>query len=158
MCSSDRLTERSSKSSHLQEKTSRRPEALEASYDSELYLPDLQVSDGKSFLKDEFAYGIYVDRQKGFIKKTNGCSQHDILLNELFEDAKRKKKDLIVTAIDLSNAFGFVQHDLIMSTLKQLNFPTPVRAIIKYMYDKAKSTIESRGRQIGSIKSRKGVK
>jgi hypothetical protein len=67
-------------------------------------------------------HGIYVDAQKGFIKKVKGCSEHDILLNAMFQDAKRKNKDLIVTAIDFSNAFGSVPHDLIISTLKQLNF------------------------------------
>jgi hypothetical protein len=29
-------------------------------------------------------HGIYVDAQNGFIKKTNRCSEHGILLNELF--------------------------------------------------------------------------
>jgi hypothetical protein len=79
-------------------------------------------------------------------------------LNELFQDAKRKNKDLVVTMIDFSNTFGSVAHDLIIPTLKQFNFPIWIRAIIKDMYDNAESMIEDRGRQTGSIRWRKGVK
>jgi hypothetical protein len=82
--------------------------------------------------------GIHVDAEKRFIKKTNGRSEHGILLIELFQDAKRKNKDLIVTVIHFSNAFGSVPHDLIMSSLRQLNFPRWVRAIINDMCDNEK--------------------
>jgi hypothetical protein len=111
----------------------------------------------RAFQQVNLQHGIYVDAQKGFIKKTNICSEHGILLNELFQDAKRKNKDLIVTVIDFWNAFGSFPYGLIMSTVKQLNFPIWIREIIKDMYDNAKLTIEERGRQTGSIKWQKGV-
>jgi hypothetical protein len=79
-------------------------------------------------------------------------------LNELSQDAKRKSKDLIVTAIDFTNAFGSVPQELIMSMLKQLNFPIWVRAIIKNIYDDAKSSIEYKGNQTRLITWRKGIK
>jgi hypothetical protein len=79
-------------------------------------------------------------------------------LNELFPDAKRKRKHLIVTGIDLTNAFRSVPDGSIMSMLKQLNFPMWVRAIVKNMYDDAKSTVEHKGNQKRAITSRKGVK
>jgi hypothetical protein len=66
--------------------------------------------------------GICVDAQKAFIEKTNGSSERGILSNELFQDPKRKDKDLVVTAIDFSNVFDSISHDLIMLTLKQLTF------------------------------------
>jgi hypothetical protein len=103
-------------------------------------------------------HAIYSDAQKGFIKKTNGCSEHGIMLNELFQDAKRKRKSLIVTTVDFANAFGSVPHEMIMSTLKQRNFPEWVRAIVEDMYTDARSTIEYRGRQTQPIRWRKGVK
>jgi hypothetical protein len=98
-----------------------------------------------------FQYGIYVDRQNDFIKKTGGCSEHRILLNELFQDTKSKNKNLLVAAIDFSNAFGSVPHNLIISTLKQLNFPIWASAIIKDMHDSAKITMEHRRRQTESM-------
>jgi hypothetical protein len=62
-------------------------------------------------------YGIYVDMQKVFIKKTNGCSEHGIMSNELFRDAKKRGKDLIMTTINFTNAFGSIPLRLIISTL-----------------------------------------
>jgi hypothetical protein len=48
---------------------------------------------------------IYSDSQKGFIKKTNGCSEHGIILNELLHNANRNREDLVMTTIDFTNAF-----------------------------------------------------
>jgi hypothetical protein len=63
-------------------------------------------------------YGGFTDPQKGFIKKTNGCSEHGIMLNELFLDARRRHKGLVMTTIDFANAFGSVSHEPIMSTMR----------------------------------------
>jgi hypothetical protein len=63
-------------------------------------------------------HGLYIDAQKDFVKKTKDCSEQGILFNELFQDAKRTNKDSIVTAINFSNAFRSIPHDLIVSTLK----------------------------------------
>jgi hypothetical protein len=77
----------------------------------------------RAFQEMNLQRGIDVDARKDFVKKPNRCGEHGRLLNELFQDAERKNKDLIVTVIDFSDAFGCISHDLIMSTLKQLNFP-----------------------------------
>jgi chaperonin cofactor prefoldin len=112
----------------------------------------------RAFQQVNSQHGIYADTQKDFIKKTNKCSKQSITLKEFFQDAKRKSKDLIVTAIDFTNAFGSAPHELIMSMLKQLNFLKWVRAIVKDLYDDAKSTIEYKGNQTRPITWRKGVK
>jgi hypothetical protein len=96
----------------------------------------------RAFQQVNAQYGIYADAQKGFNQNTNGCSELSIMLNELFQDAKRKSKDLIVTAIDFTNAFGSVPHEIIMSTLKQLNFPERVKTIVKDSDDDARSMTE----------------
>jgi hypothetical protein len=112
----------------------------------------------RAFQQVNSKYDIYEDVQKGFIKKSNGCSEHSIMLNELFQNAKRKGTDLIITAIDFTNAFGSVPHELIMSMLKQFNFPEWIRAIVKDIYEDSKSTIEYRERQTIPIKWRKRAK
>jgi hypothetical protein len=88
---------------------------------------------------------IFSDSQKSFIKKTNGCSEHRIILNELFHNANRNKESLVVTAIDFINAFGSVPHELIMSTMKQRNFPNWMQKIVMNMYQGASSMIKMRG-------------
>ncbi|MDR3078594.1 MAG: hypothetical protein LBU15_00990 [Rickettsiales bacterium] len=75
-------------------------------------------------------YGIFTYPQKGFIKKTNGCSEHGIMLNELFLDARRGHNGLVMTTIDFTNAFGSVPHQLIMSMMRQRNFPEWTQNIV----------------------------
>jgi hypothetical protein len=101
---------------------------------------------------------IFSDTQKGFIQKTNGCSEHGILLNELLYDAHRSRSNLVVRAIDFTNAFGSVLHELIMSTMKQRNFPSWTRNIITDLYKGATSVIEKRGTKSERIPWKKGVK
>jgi hypothetical protein len=113
---------------------------------------------GRAFQQMDLRQWIYVVAQKGFLRKVTGCSEHDMLLNRLFQDAKKKNKDLVVIAIDFLTALSCVPHHLIVSTLEQLNFPGWVRAITRDMYAHAKSTVEYKGRQTGSIKWRKEIK
>jgi hypothetical protein len=100
----------------------------------------------------------FSDTQKGFIQKTNGCSEHGILLNELLYDAHRNRSNLVVTAIDFTNAFGSVPHELIMSTMKQRNFPSWTRNIITDLYKGAISVIEKTGTRSEKIPWKRGVK
>jgi hypothetical protein len=104
------------------------------------------------------SFHLYSDPQKGFIRKTNGCTEHGIILNELFNDANRNHKGLIITAIDFTNAFGSVPHELILSTMKQRNFPEWTRNIVQDMYTDASSYIELRGENSDPITWKKGVK
>jgi hypothetical protein len=88
---------------------------------------------------------IFSDTQKGFIQKTNGCSEHGILLNEVLYEAHRNETGLVVRAIDFTNAFGSVPHELIMSTMRQRNFPSWMRKFVEDLYKGATSIIEKRG-------------
>jgi hypothetical protein len=72
-------------------------------------------------------------------------------LNELPHSANRNRESLVVTAIDFTNAFGLVSHSLIMSTIKQRNFPDWMMNSVMDMYQGASSTIEMRGAQTEKI-------
>jgi hypothetical protein len=63
-----------------------------------------------------------------------------------------------VTAIDFTNTFGSVPHELIMSTMKQLNFSEWSRKIISDIYDRAVSVIEVRGSRTDKIEWKRSVK
>jgi hypothetical protein len=101
---------------------------------------------------------LFSDSQKGFIKKTIGRSEHGIILNEVLHEANRRKQALIVTAIDFTNAFGSVPHELIMSVMRQRGFSEWTRAIVDDMYEGASSVIEVRGSRTGKIAWKRGVK
>jgi hypothetical protein len=62
---------------------------------------------------------IFSDSQKGFIKKTNECSEHGIILNELLHNMHWNMVNLMMTVIDFTNAFKSIPHYLIMPTMKQ---------------------------------------
>jgi hypothetical protein len=101
---------------------------------------------------------IFSDSQKELIRETNGCSEHGIILNELLHNANRNRESLVVTAIDFTNAFGSVPHDLIISAMKQRNLPDWMMNIVKDMYQGASSTIEPRGTRPEKIAWKRGVK
>jgi hypothetical protein len=90
---------------------------------------------------------VFSDSQKGFIKKTNGYSEHGIILNELMHDVNRTCKSLIVTAIDFTNTFGSVRYELIMSVMRQLNLPEWTQKIVANMYEGATSVIEMKAKR-----------
>ena len=62
---------------------------------------------------------IFSSTQKGFIARCNGCTEHSIMINEIFNDARRMNKDVIAMTIDCTNAFVSVPLELITSTLQQ---------------------------------------
>jgi hypothetical protein len=72
----------------------------------------------------------FSDAQKGFIQKINKRSEHGIILNELLYGAHRNRNNLAVTAIDFTNAFISVPHELIITTMRQRNSPSWTQNII----------------------------
>jgi hypothetical protein len=88
----------------------------------------------RSFQKMNKSYGILLDHQKGFLKKTNECSKYGIMLNEFFHDAQRQRKNLVVTTINFTNTFSSVPHNLIMSTIRQVNSREWTQNIVAHMY------------------------
>jgi hypothetical protein len=94
---------------------------------------------------------VFLDSQKGFIKKTNGCSEHGIILNELMHDVNQTRKSLIVTAIDFTNAFDSVLHELIMSVMRQRNLLEWTQKIITNMYEGTTSVIEMKTKRTEKI-------
>jgi hypothetical protein len=101
---------------------------------------------------------IFSDSQKRFIQNTNGCIEHGIKLNELLHNAHRNREGLVVTAIDFTNAFGSIPHQLIMSTMRQRNFPEWTQKIVSEMYGGATSVIEMRGNRSEKVVWKRGVK
>jgi hypothetical protein len=103
-------------------------------------------------------YGVFTDPQNCFIKKTNGCSEHQIMLNELFLDARRGHKGSVITTIDFTNALGSVPHEPIMSTMRQRTVPEWTQSIASDIHTAATSIIELKGNRSDPVAWKRGMK
>ena len=88
----------------------------------------------------------------------NGCFQTSILINELINHVRRKGKDIYITTLDLTNAFGSVSHKMIVDTMKQLGMPEFLIEFVRDTYrDNGTKIITSRG-ETRRIRIRRGVR
>ena len=56
--------------------------------------------------------------QKGFWKGVSGTIEHTELLSHMINPARGKQRQIIIALIDLKNAFGEVDHRLLLKTLE----------------------------------------
>ena len=55
--------------------------------------------------------------QKGGVPDVSGCMEHTSVISQLIRAAKANKGDLVVTWLDIANAYGSMPHSLIMTAL-----------------------------------------
>ena len=89
--------------------------------------------------------------------KISGTMEHTALLAHIIRDAKRKQRSLVVTMLDLKNAFGEVQHGLINAMLRYHHIPNHVNEIIEHLYKDFKTTITTKNFVTPLLKIEKGV-
>ena len=73
--------------------------------------------------------------QKGGIPKVSGCIEHTAVLSQMIREAKSEKKNLVVTWLDIANAYGSIPHSVISSALEAAHVPEPVRKLISSYYN-----------------------
>ncbi|CAG9557946.1 unnamed protein product [Danaus chrysippus] len=81
------------------------------------------------------------NHQKGFLPGISGCLEHNTLLSESLKDARKSERQITVCWIDLENAFGSIQHELMLFALRWYNFPPLVRDMIASYYSKLRFSI-----------------
>ena len=108
-----------------------------------------------SYLEDN----EYVDKhvQKGFWPSVDGVYEHTQMLAHMMREAKRHQRTLIVTLLDLRNAFGEVNHNLIYSSLRYHNVPEEIICIIKDIYTHSWITVAHRNANTELIQVDRGV-
>ena len=72
--------------------------------------------------------------QKGFWSDISGTIEHTETLTYLLRHAKLKQRHLVVTLIDLKNAFGEVQYQFLQKTLSFHNMPDSVIDLVICAY------------------------
>ena len=64
--------------------------------------------------------------QKAFIPGLDGCREHTMVDAELVKNARKVKRSLYLTSLDLRDAFGSTAHSLIVYLLRWARVPEPV--------------------------------
>ena len=61
--------------------------------------------------------------QKGFTHQISGTLEHTAMMSHIIDKARIKQRSLVITLLDLKNAFGEVYHNLIKSVLSFYHVP-----------------------------------
>ena len=83
-------------------------------------------------LKNNF---ISREIQKGFLAGVPGCIEHTFALFEALRDSKQHYRQLVITWIDLANAYGSVRHNLIQFALEWYHVPKMIQMLIFNYYE-----------------------
>ena len=75
----------------------------------------------------------------------------------MIRDAKLKQKSLVITLLDLKNAFGEVQHSLIYTVLRYHHVPDHITSIIRSLYDGFQTSVTTKEYATPFINIEKGV-
>ena len=78
----------------------------------------------------------YIDTsiQKGGVPAISGCLEHTAILSQLIREAKAEKKDLVVTWLDIANAYGSIPHSLIQLALRRAHVPEETCKLVESYY------------------------
>ena len=77
---------------------------------------------------------IDLSTQKGFWSSISGTIEHTESLTYLLNNAKNKQIGLVVTLVDLQNAFGEVNHNFLSSVLKFHHLPDEMIHLINNLF------------------------
>ena len=79
----------------------------------------------------------YTERhiQKGFVPGLSGTFEHTANLSYIINQARLKQRSLTVTLLDLKNAFGEVDHNLIRCLLLYHHVPSEIQLLVGSLYN-----------------------
>ena len=72
--------------------------------------------------------------QKGFKPKVSGTFEHTSRMSYLINHARIKQRSLVITLLDLKNAFGEVHHNLITEVLNYHHMQEEIQKLISSLY------------------------
>ena len=72
--------------------------------------------------------------QKGFTPKVSGTFEHTSQMSYLINHPRIKQRSLVVTLLDLKNAFGKVHHSLITEVFNYHHMPEEIQKLISSLY------------------------
>ena len=97
------------------------------------------------------------DIQKGFAHGQDGVLEHTELFDFIVKDAKKHHRGMFAVLLDLRNAFGEVQHNLIRSSLRYHHVPDTFINIFNSIYSDFRVTVSCLGQNTEAIAVNRGV-
>ena len=94
--------------------------------------------------------------QKAFMRGISGCTDHNLVLQELLAYARSAKKTLHCTFFDLADAFGSVSHDLIKISLERFKFPPQIVSYFVNVYSQLNGSVLTKDWQSNNFRFEKG--
>ena len=79
--------------------------------------------------------------QKGFTPNLSGTLEHTAQMADIINKARIRQRSVVITLLDLKNAFGEVHHNLIQSVLDYHHIPDHIRFVIKSLYTDFQTSI-----------------
>ena len=79
--------------------------------------------------------------QKGFTPGLSGTFEHTAQMAAIINKARTKQRLLVITLLDLKNAFGEVHHNLIQTALDYHHIPDHIKSLVKSLYTDFKTSI-----------------
>ena len=101
----------------------------------------------------------YIDQevQKGFWSNISGTIEHTEMLTYVINHARNKQRSLVVSLIDLRNAFGEVNHDFLKQVLRYHHLPENIINIIQALYNGYKISVATKDFVTNPITIERGV-
>ena len=79
--------------------------------------------------------------QKGFTPKLSGTLEHTAQMAHMINTARTKQRSIVITLLDLKNAFGEVHHNLIHEVLEYHHVPNHIKSLIGSLYTNFQTSI-----------------
>ena len=79
--------------------------------------------------------------QKGFTPKVAGTLEHTAHMAHIINTARIKQRSVIITLLDLKNAFGELHHNLIYEVLQYYHLPREISDLIQSLYTNLQTSI-----------------
>ena len=82
--------------------------------------------------------------QKGFLFGVPGCIEHSFALVEALRRVRADKRAIVISWIDLANAYGSVKHNLVQFALNWYHVPEHIQGLIFNYYEKLCASITTK--------------
>ena len=79
--------------------------------------------------------------QKGFTPNLSGTPEHTAQMADTTNKARIRQRSIVITLLELKNAFGEIHHNLIQSVLDYHHIPDHIKFVIKSLYTDFQTSI-----------------